>query len=252
MLPSWTASRSARSRTASTRWPHQVDDQNARRLLSRLTLPQGSSVVDLGCGQGAWLLLLAAHRPDLRLLGVDTSGAAIAEARAAAGRLGYSRMEWVQGDAATVAVGTHDAVLCIGASHAFGGLSGTLAAVRERMKPGGYAVVGDMIWEQEPTPAAQQAVEAGPDDLPDLADLVSTALRHGYEVVDGHASTLQEWDAYEWAWTGAVVRWAMQQPEGSDHAVALAAAREHREAWLSGYRRNLGFATVVLVDLPDL
>jgi cyclopropane fatty-acyl-phospholipid synthase-like methyltransferase len=156
-----------------------VDERTARRLLARLTLPQGSSVVDLGCGQGAWLLLLAADRPDLRLVGVDMSVTAIAEARATADRLGYGRMEWMHGDAATAAVGTHDAVLCIGASHAFGGLNGTLTAVRERMKPGGRVILGDTIWEQEPTRAAQEALDAGPDDFPDLAGLVSTARTHG-------------------------------------------------------------------------
>lgn len=75
-------------------------------------------------------------------------------------------------------------MLCVGASHAFGGLDGTLRAVRERL--------------------------------------------------------------------GALVRWALQQPPGSDDgAAALLAAREHRQACLHGYRRHLGFAVLVLTDLPD-
>lgn len=208
--------------------------------------------MDLGCGQGAWLLLLAADRPDLRLLGVDTSASALAEARAASDRLGYAAsIEWLESDAATASIGTNDAVICVGASHAFGDLNDTLKAVRVRLKPGGRVILGDTIWEQPPSQAAQDSVGAGPDEFPDLAGLVSRARNHGFEVMDGHVSTLEEWDDYEWAWTGTLVRWAVQQPIGPDRTSALEAARGHRDAWLSGWRRYLGFATVVLVDLPD-
>lgn len=229
-----------------------VSEERASRLLGRLGLPPGGTVVDLGCGQGAWLLLLAAERSDLRLLGVDTSPSAISEARAASARLGYSSsIHWTQSDAATASVGRHDAVICVGASHAFGGLDGTLTAVRQRMKPGGRIILGDTIWEHPPSQAAQDSVEAGPDDFPDLAGLVSRAREHSFEVIDGHVSTLEEWDDYEWAWTGTLLRWALQQPNGRDRTAVMEAARGHRDAWLSGYRRYLGFATLALVDLAD-
>ncbi len=230
-----------------------VGDQRVAQLLGRLPLDLGASVLDLGCGAGAWLLRLAAVAPGAHLVGVDISGIALQEARSTADRLGVGgRIHWLEGDAASADTGRHDAVLCVGASHAFGGLDGTLRAVRDRLQPGGRALVGDMIWEQPPSRAAQEAVDAGPDELPDLAGLVDRAVAAGFEVVDGHVSTLQEWDDYEWAWTGALVRWALQQPLGSDDgAAALEAAREHRQAWLHGYRRHLGFATLVLAELPD-
>jgi len=228
-----------------------VSEERASQLLERLALPPDSSVVDLGCGQGAWLLLLASGRPDLRLVGVDISHSALAEARAASDQLGHAAsIDWMQTDAATAPIGRHDAVICVGASHVFGGLDGTLKAIRERMKPGGRVILGDTIWERPPSQAAQDSVDAGPGDFPDLAGLISKAREHRFEVVDGHVSTLEEWDDYEWAWTGALVRWAMQQPDGPDRASALDAARGHRDAWLSGYRKYLGFATVALVDLP--
>ena len=111
-------------------------------------------------------------------------------------------------------------------------------------------ILGDTIWEQTPSQAAQDALEAGSEEFPDLAGLVDRACQHGFEVLDGHVSTLEEWDDYEWAWTGALVRWGTQQPKGAEErATALQAARRHREAWLHGYRRYLGFATLVLVDL---
>lgn len=228
-----------------------VSERRAAQLLNRLALPPGASAVDLGCGAGAWLIRLAAIAPGVRLVGVDTSPTALAAAREAADRLGCSdRMNWIEGDAASL-VGRHDAVLCVGASHAFGGLDGTLRAVRDRLEPGGQVILGDTIWQQAPSRTAQDAVEAGPEDFPDLAGLVDRAVKQGFEVVDGHVSTLEEWDDYEWAWTGALVRWATRQPAATQgRATALQAARAHRDAWLHGYRQYLGFATLVLVDLP--
>jgi SAM-dependent methyltransferase len=57
----------------------------------------GASVLDLGCGKGYVLHLLLARRPDLRVVGLDRSEAALAEARvnlAAAG----DRVRLIAGD----------------------------------------------------------------------------------------------------------------------------------------------------------
>ena len=230
-----------------------VSARRVAQLLGRVTVPAGASAVDLGCGGGAWLTRLAAAFPGARFVGVDTSAAALEEARAAADHLGCGdRITWLEGDAATVEVGRHEVVLCVGASHAFGGLDGTLRAVRDRLKPGGSVLLGDTIWERPPSDAAQEALDAAPDDFPDLAGMVAQVRRHGFDVVDGHVSTVEEWDDYEWAWTGGLVRWAAEQSPGTaDRATALHAAREHRQAWLAGYRGYLGFAMLVLLDLIE-
>ena len=51
-------------------------------------------------------------------------------------------MEWLEDDAASVDTGLHDAVLCMGASHAFGGVDGTLRAARKGLGPRAQVVVG--------------------------------------------------------------------------------------------------------------
>jgi len=59
-------------------------------------------------------------------------------------------------------------------------------------------------------------------------------------------SDAAEWDNYEWSWVGSLTEWALDNPGHPDAAEALAAAREHRDEWLRGYRGVLGFATLVL------
>lgn len=173
---------------------------------------------------------------------------ALAEAQTNAERRGAGgRVTWVNADAATWSGGRYDAVLCVGASHVFGGLTATLAALRAHLWPGGRVLFGDTVWEAPPSPAAQRALEAGPDDFPDLPGFLDRVADHDYEVGYGHISTLEEWDDYEWSWTGSLTAWALgESTREADRLHALEVARSHRSAWLAGYRKQLGFVTVVL------
>jgi SAM-dependent methyltransferase len=208
-----------------------------RRLLGRLDPTPSGRVADLGCGAGAWLFELLESRPDLTAVGVDTALHPDRDLRARQ-RGVADRLTWVEADAATWAPADHalqDSVLIIGAGHAFGGLHGTLDALRRHLRPGGRALLGETIWEHEPSAAAQEALDASPEDFPTLAQLVSAFEHHGFEMGYGHVSSAQEWDDYEWSWTGSLVAWALGDgPSDADREQALAAARTHRHNWLEG------------------
>jgi SAM-dependent methyltransferase len=240
------------SRLAHARHPiaAPVSADRARTLLRRLAPPGGSRVADLGCGQGEWLLTLLEVASGVSGAGVDSAPGALAAAARSAARRGLSgRVAWHQSDATTWADGEFAAVLCVGASHAFGGLDATLEAIRGHLAPGGRVLFGDAIWEAPPTAAAQAALGAGASEFPDLAGLVERIEKAGFEPVGGHVSTREEWDDYEWSWTGTLAEWALRRPSGDeDRTEALAAARVHRDEWLRGYRNQLGFVTLVLQD----
>jgi SAM-dependent methyltransferase len=223
-----------------------LSDASVARLVERLDPRPGGRVLDLGCGQGAWTRALLGRRTDLSGVGVDLHPGADPDELASA--LG-GRAVLEQADATTWQGGVFDAVLAVGVSHVFGGPGGTLDAVRRHLAPGGRVLFGDAVWDTPPTDAALVALEATADEFPDLAGLVRLAGEHGHEVVHGHVSTLEEWDEYEWSWTGALADWALAPGrDPADRAEALLAARSHRDAWLGGYRAVLGFATLVLVD----
>lgn len=57
-------------------------------------LPQGGTVVDVGCGTGTFALALKERRPDVEVVGVDGDGEILALARA---KSGTSRIEWREG-----------------------------------------------------------------------------------------------------------------------------------------------------------
>ncbi|MGW2297749.1 SAM-dependent methyltransferase [Streptomyces violaceorubidus] len=222
-----------------------LDDDSVRRLLARAVPDHdGARVLDLGCGGGEWLLRALTRHPRLVAEGVDLSGSALDRARAAAARLGVAdRLTLHRQDAARFSPAHRfDLVLCVGSTHAFGGLAATLAAAREHLAPGGRVLVGDGFWERDPSAEAVELLGAL-DDLPTTLERVAA---DGWTPVDGHISTRAELDAYEWSWTGALATWALDHPGDPDRAQALATATDHRDGWLRGYRDPFGFLCLVL------
>ncbi|MFI6883606.1 SAM-dependent methyltransferase [Streptosporangium canum] len=238
------------SRIAHTDHPIKspLNDDSVRRLLER-GIPRGDErVLDLGCGGGEWLLRALAAHPRLHAEGVDTSEDALAQAREAASDLGVQeRLVLHHQDAADFA-SPHpfDLVLSVGSAHAFGGLLPTLAAARKHLAPGGRVLIGDGLWEGDPS---QEAVEMLGNfaDLPTTLDLV---VADGWTPVHGHVSTRQELDDYEWAWTGSLASWALNHPDHPDSSQALATAAVHRSEWLRVYRNTWGFVSLVLRQTP--
>ena len=221
---------------------------NVNRLLRRADRQPAARILDLGCGEAAWALQALAHYPDSHADGVEIDRHALERAATAATERGLAdRLTLHERDARSyVPDGDYDLVLCVGATHAFGGLTETLELAGRHAHPDGVLMVGECFWETPPTTAALTALGAKPEDYTGLAELVETAARAGWTPVYAHISDLAEWDDYEWSWTGSLTEWALDNPGHPDAAAALALAREHREGWLRGYRRVLGFATLVL------
>lgn len=189
-----------------------------------------------------------AHYPDGHADGVDISPYALERAAAAAAdRALDDRLTLHERDARTyVPDGDYDLVLCIGATHVFGGFGSTLEQVGRHVNHDGILLIGDGFWQRPPTDAALAALDAKPSDFTDLARLVSQAELGGWAPIYAHVSDESEWDDYEWSWTGSLTEWAVDNPGHPDAGEALSTAREHRDGWLTGYRGVLGFATLVL------
>jgi hypothetical protein len=137
--------------------------------------------------------------------------------------------------------GDYDLVMCVGATHVFGGFRGTLTTAGRHVHPDGVLLVGEGFWAVPPSP---EVATLGEHE--DLAGLASAAEECGWTPIYVHVSDQAEWDTYEWSWVGSLTEWALDNPGHPDAAEALAEARRHRERWLRGYRGILGFATLVL------
>ncbi|MDH6579442.1 class I SAM-dependent methyltransferase [Kitasatospora sp. MAP5-34] len=226
-----------------------LSDETVRRLIDRAVGAGTGRVLDLGCGEAPWLLRALAAHPQLRAVGVDDDAEALGLAQHGAESLGVSRRLGLHHqDAREFSLPEpFDVVLCVGATHAFGGLLPTLAAIRRHLAPGGVAVVGDGFWERQPSLEALAGLGgAAAGEFTDLASTVQRAVVNGWTPVHGHVSSLSEWDDYEWSWTGSLAEWALDNPAHPDSAEAATIAAEHRAGWLGGYRGTLGFVTLLL------
>ncbi|MBD3258583.1 methyltransferase domain-containing protein [candidate division GN15 bacterium] len=117
-------------------------------LLDLFQLPQGSRILDVGCGTGRHSVGLAAHGYDMT--GLDLSDGMLAEAQKAADAAGVS-VNWMQGDATEMTFdGDFDAAICL-CEGSLGLISEgedpfehdcrVLGGIRRALKPGARAVV---------------------------------------------------------------------------------------------------------------
>lgn len=77
---------------------YQATTPRMKRLLKQLNIPEGASIVDLGCGKGKAMTYMA-YFPFKRIIGVEISPELVEIARKNFARLGLDRCEVVLADA---------------------------------------------------------------------------------------------------------------------------------------------------------
>jgi ubiquinone/menaquinone biosynthesis C-methylase UbiE len=139
-----------------------VNDASVQRLLTRAIEPETRRVLDLGCGSGEWLIRLLTRYPTLEAVGVDVSAAALSRAADSVQTLGVrDRLTLHNAEAHQFQdAETFDLVLCVAATHAFGGLQPTLNAASRHLAGNGRVLLGEGYWQRAPTPEAVEILGA--------------------------------------------------------------------------------------------
>jgi SAM-dependent methyltransferase len=225
-----------------------VGESTVDRLLGRAIRRPDAQLLDLGCGEGAWLLRALRTHPGITAVGVDISKEGFDRTLESATRLGAAdRLELRQQDVRQYrSPRKADVVLSVGAAYAFGDLLPALEAARGHLAEDGVVLLGDCFWENEPEPALRAELEDGPQKYTDLPSTVARVVANGWMPVYGYVSTPADWDDYEWSWTGSLAQWALDHPDHPDREQALQASATHRRSWLNGYRGVLGFVVLLL------
>jgi cyclopropane fatty-acyl-phospholipid synthase-like methyltransferase len=227
------------------RWNTPLSEAHASLLLDRLGIPAGGTVLDLGCGWGE--LLLRAVDADTTGsatgTGVDTDEAALARGRSlAADRSLDHRVTFVEQEAASWR-GQADVVLCVGASHAFGGTTAALNALSGVVRPGGRLLFGDGYWQRSPTAEATQILG---DGIPPLADLIEQVRASGWRVLHLSTADQREWDDFESTWLAGRQEWLLRHPDDARAAQVRDDLDTRLREYVGVYRGLLGLAYLVL------
>jgi hypothetical protein len=138
-----------------------------------------------------------------------------------------------------------DVVACIGASWIFGGHRGTLRALNGMAARGGWIVVGEPYWRQEPPAAYLEAIGEQRNTYGTHHENVAVGQELGLEIVYTLVSNEDDWDGYEGLQWYAAALWAGEHPRDPDVEELSKRVHEYRESYLRWGRETLGWAIYV-------
>ncbi|MCI4372620.1 MAG: class I SAM-dependent methyltransferase, partial [Thermoplasmata archaeon] len=225
--------------------PLRVDSLD--RIISRCDPPPGARVVDVGCGKGAFLFRLAERRTVLGE-GIDISEGAIryASRHVAPGpKRGSLLFRCADARTQPTPQPAYHLAVCLGATHAFGGLAPTLRALGGWTVPDGWIVVGEGFWRQPPAPEYLEVLGAPADELTDDLGNVRIGETLGLTLVDHWTSSAEEWDEFERDYLDGIESYARETPEDPDVPEMLRRIRRWRRAYLRWGKETLGFGVYV-------
>jgi ubiquinone/menaquinone biosynthesis C-methylase UbiE len=150
------------------------DWQQPDRVIADLSLHEGATVADVGCGSGYLTLRLAgAVGPDGRVLAEDIDNEGLGKLRESARAAGTENVDVILGEPADPKLGTDTvdiAVICNVLHHAAeGDRPALIEAMADALKPGGYLFIID--WRKSHDVTFDDYDELIPeDDLVTLAE----------------------------------------------------------------------------------
>ncbi len=182
------------------------DSATTRNLVERLRsdLPSASRVADFGCGVGASALVLARYLTEPRVLALDSHAPFIARAETAASARGLGgRISAVVGDMADPppldgVIGGFDLIWSESAIYSIG-RANAFANWRPLLKPDGWLVFSDIVWQSEPAARSDKACEFWSKEYPDIttaADVVDELTGAGFTPLDPGLSGSKAWSNY--------------------------------------------------------
>jgi hypothetical protein len=222
--------------------------EKLEELIALLRLGPGAQVLEIATGKGEFIIQLA-ERYGIEGVGVDLSPYCVADARRKhQERVPDASLSFLEMDGADYEPEKpekFDLVACIGASWIYGGHRGTLRALEGMAAPGGWIVVGEPYWRQEPMGEYLEAIGEEESGFGTHYENVKVGQEHGLEVVYTLVSNQDDWDRYEGLQWYAAEEWAREHPEDADVEEVLERVGESKEIYLKWGRETLGWAIYV-------
>ncbi|WP_313800338.1 methyltransferase domain-containing protein [Cytobacillus sp.] len=223
-----------------------ISEGKMMKILEMLPLNSHGKVIDIGSGK-CELIIRLIEKYHVTATGIELYEGAIKEAsRNAKGRIPDDRIEFIVEDAST-AVGKcveegYDLGICIGSTHALGGLESTLETLYRLVKKNGHILIGEGYWKQPPS--KEYLAELGGADESELkshAENVMAGEDVGLVPLWSYVSNDDEWDEYEWLYSSSIENYCQENPNDPDREAMLKRIRSWRTTYLKWGRDTLGF-----------
>jgi len=217
-------------------------------LITLLRMEPGAKVLEIATGKGEFIIRLA-ERYKIEGIGVDISPYHISDAeKKSKARIPDAHLTFLEMDGANYQPSQPenlDLVACIGASWIYGGHKETLKALKDMAAPGGWVVVGEPHWRQEPDPAYLEAIGEQRSSFGTHYENTAAGLDLGLELVYTLVSSQDDWDRYEGLQWYAATEWAERHPHDPDAGELLQRVRANRASYLQWGRDTLGWSIYV-------
>jgi SAM-dependent methyltransferase len=214
-------------------------------MIELLDLPAGGRVLEIACGKGTFLCLVA-ERYDVTGTGVDASPFTAADAKRNVEAKGLEkRLRIVHMDGAAYEPpepASHCLASCIGGSWVYHGHRGTLQALCSMTRPGGLILVGEPFWKKEPDPEYLSMTGLALEQQGTHPGNVTTGEELGLSFLYSVVSSEDDWDRYEGLRWRAAERHAAAHPDDPDNDELLSKSRSDRNAYLRWGRDCVGWA----------
>jgi SAM-dependent methyltransferase len=231
-----------------------MNDDKLARLVGLLRLPVEARVVDIACGKGEFLVRLA-EAYGIRGIGIDISPFCIADAqrrlhmRAQGAEVVFGQMNG--SDFRPEEPHIFTLASCIGASWVFGGHAETLDALSGMVASGGWVIVGEPYWRQQPSEEYLAASGTSKNGFGTHCGNAEAGELQGLELVHTFVSSKDDWDNYEGLQWYAAAEYARCHPDDPDLPELLERVAKAKVVYLRWGRDTLGWAIYVFRDRPS-
>jgi cyclopropane fatty-acyl-phospholipid synthase-like methyltransferase len=218
-------------------------------LLHLLCMKSNSTVLDVACGKGEFLVRLA-ELYHITGVGVDISPYFIQEAQTKAKyRVPNAPLTFTQIDAKEYKQPEDllfDLTSCMGATWIWNGYKGTLQALKDMTRSGGTVIVGEPYWLKTPDPEYLKADNMKKEAFANSHyDNVKTGESLGLNCVYTLVSTKQDFDDYETLTWMAMTNYAEANPTDLDLPEILGRMKHEKHVYLQWQRDTVGWALYV-------
>jgi hypothetical protein len=134
---------------------------------------------------------------------------------------------------------------CLGASWVWGGHAGTIDALARMVVPGGWVIVGEPYWLEEPSKEYLQASGLAREAFGTHAGNVEVGEQRDLDLVHTLVSNTDDWDRYEGLKWYAAAEYARSHPDDADVPEILGQVTKERAAYLRWGRDTVGWAIYV-------
>ncbi|MGQ9565722.1 MAG: SAM-dependent methyltransferase [Candidatus Bathyarchaeales archaeon] len=226
-----------------------LNKERFETLLHLLRLKPNSTVLDIACGKGEFLIRLA-EIYHVTGVGVDISPYFVQEAQnKAKKRAPNAPLAFIQLDAKNYQPPPDllfDLTSCMGATWIWNGYKGTINALKNMTKPEGTIIIGEPYWLKEPDPEYLKADNMKKEDYADSHyDNIKTAEATGLKCIYTLVSSQQDWDQYETLCWMAINDYAETNPTDPDLPEILNRHKHEKHVYLQWQRDTLGWALYV-------